>query len=135
MGFSVSAAQGLSTPPYLIAMLLMYVEGWVGDRMRQRGPVVLFNAILCTVGLCLMTWTAPHPASQYVGAVFVTSGASSNIPAVMVYESNNIRGAGKRAFASAQLITFGALGGIAGSLVFRAQDAPRYIPGIVACIV
>jgi len=29
----------------------------------------------------------------------------------------------------------GGVGGIAGSLVFRSQDAPQYLPGIYACIV
>jgi hypothetical protein len=29
----------------------------------------------------------------------------------------------------------GAIGGISGSLVYRTQDAPEYIPGVVAVIV
>lgn len=29
----------------------------------------------------------------------------------------------------------GGVGGIAGSLVFRSQDAPQYYPGMIACIV
>lgn len=48
----------------------------------------------------------------------------------MSYQGNNIRGQWKRAFCSATLVGFGGIGGIAGSLVFRTQDAPGYIPGV-----
>lgn len=41
-------------------------------------------------------------------------------------QANNIRGQWKRAFCSATLVGFGGIGGIAGSLVFRSQDAPDY---------
>jgi hypothetical protein len=52
----------------------------------------------------------------------------------MTYQANNIRGQWKRAFASATLVGFGGIGGIAGSTVFRSQDSPHYHPGIGACI-
>ena len=53
----------------------------------------------------------------------------------MAYQANNIRGQWKRAFASATLVGFGGIGGIAGTTVFRSQDAPQYHPGLWACIV
>jgi MFS transporter, ACS family, DAL5 transporter family protein len=53
----------------------------------------------------------------------------------MAYQANNIRGQWKRAFASATLVGFGGIGGIAGSTVFRSQDVPHYLPGIWACLV
>lgn len=52
----------------------------------------------------------------------------------MAYQANNIRGQWKRAFASATLVGFGGIGGIAGSTVFRREDQPTYHPGIWACI-
>jgi len=115
-------------------MLLMFVQGWLSDRWRKRAPVLFFNACLCATGLCLMCWT-DVPGVQYFGTICVTAGASANIPAVMVYQANNIRRPWKRAFCSASLISFGGTGGIAGSLIFRAQDAPEYVPGIIACLV
>lgn len=134
LGFSTAVSQALSTPPYVAAMIVMFIEGVICDKIRLRGPCLVFNALLATVGLCMMTWT-PAAASQYIGAVFIAVGISANIPAVMVYQANNIRGPWKRAFCSASLISFGGIGGIAGSLIFRSQDAPEYIPGITACLV
>lgn len=49
-------------------------------------------------------------------------------------QANNIRGQWKRAFSSASLVALGSIGGIAGALVFRSQDAPHYRPGIWAVI-
>ena len=50
-------------------------------------------------------------------------------------QSNNIRGHWKRAFSSAALVGVGSMGGVAGALVFRSQDAPSYHPGIWAILV
>jgi tellurite resistance protein TehA-like permease len=54
---------------------------------------------------------------------------------MMTYQATNIRGQWKRAFCSAIFVGMGGVGGIAGSLVFRSQDAPEYVFGIYACIV
>ncbi|OJJ03280.1 hypothetical protein ASPVEDRAFT_134574 [Aspergillus versicolor CBS 583.65] len=134
MHFSTATSQGLSSPPYLAAMLLMYIEGVLSDKIRLRCPTLYFNALLSIVGLCLMEW-APSAGSQYLGAIFTCMGCSANIPSVMVFQANNIRGQWKRAFCSASLIGFGGTGGIVGSLVFRTQDKPTYLPGVYACLV
>lgn len=133
MGFSEAATQGLSTPPYIIAMILMFVQGWLSDKFQLRFPVLYFNALFSITGLCLMVWTSTAGV-QYFGAILVTSGSSANLPTVMVFQANNIRGAWKRAFCSASMIGLGGTGGIVGSLVFRSQDAPKYLPGIYACL-
>jgi hypothetical protein len=64
----------------------------------------------------------------------VTSGSNATIPAALTYQANNIRGQWKRAFCSASMISLGGTGGVVGSLVFRSQDAPHYLPGVYACI-
>ncbi|KAJ6006772.1 hypothetical protein N7451_004716 [Penicillium sp. IBT 35674x] len=133
MGFSKAATQGLSTPPYIIAMILMFVQGWLSDKFQLRFPVLYFNSLISITGLCLMVWTSTAGV-QYFGAILVTSGSSANLPTVMVFQANNIRGAWKRAFCSASMIGLGGTGGIVGSLVFRSQDAPKYLPGIYACL-
>lgn len=56
------------------------------------------------------------------------------MPCILTYQANNIRGQWKRALASATLVGAGGIGGIVGSTVFRSQDAPGYIPGIIACL-
>ena len=133
MGFSVGAAQCLVAPPYAFAAIVMYTTGWLGDKYHLRGPIILFNMVLCLVGLPIMGFHS-NSNVRYFGVFLTTAGANSNIPATMSYQANNIRGQWKRAFCSAILVGMGGVGGIAGGLVFREQDKPGYEPGLYACI-
>ncbi|KAJ5826182.1 phthalate transporter [Penicillium riverlandense] len=134
MGFSVGVSQALCTPPYVWAGIVMYAEGWLGDKWHCRSPFIILNALQAIVGLCLLEWTS-SPGVQYFGVFLVCAGCNANVPAVLSWQANNIRGQWKRAFCSASMISFGGTGGIVGALVFRAQDVPEYFPGVVASIV
>jgi hypothetical protein len=129
MGFSIAASQCLVAPPYVLAGILMLSTAWVGDRYRMRAPVLIFNSIITLIGLPVMGFASSNGV-RYFGVFLTTAGANANIPCSMAYQANNIRGQWTRAFASATLVGFGGVGGIAGSLIFRSQDAPDYIPGI-----
>jgi len=133
MGFSIGEAQCLVAPPYAFAGFCMFATAWVADKYRIRGPIIAANATVTIIGLAMMGW-APGIPAQYAGVFFTCAGANSNIPHMMSWQANNIRGQWKRAFCSATLVAFGGIGGIAGSLVFRQQDAPGYKPGLWACM-
>ncbi|KAF1985521.1 MFS general substrate transporter [Aulographum hederae CBS 113979] len=133
LGFDVGESQCLVAPPYALAGLLMFAMGHLGDKFRLRGPIIVFNMLLCIIGLPIVGWHS-SAAVRYFGVFLVTAGANTNIPQAMTYQANNIRGQWKRAFCSATLVGFGGIGGIAGSLVFRTQDSPEYHNGIWACI-
>ncbi|KAI1075448.1 major facilitator superfamily MFS-1 [Whalleya microplaca] len=134
LGFDVGASQCLVAPPYAFAGIYMYGMGWLGDHYRLRGPIIIANMIVCLIGLPILGWHSDSKV-RYFGAFLVTAGANANIPASIAYQANNIRGQWKRAFTSATWVGFGGIGGIAGSLVFRSQDAPTgYKPGLYACI-
>ncbi|KAM3514717.1 hypothetical protein MY11210_001688 [Beauveria gryllotalpidicola] len=134
MGFTVGQAQCLVTPPYVFAGIVMFISGYIGDRFRFRGPLIIFNMVLCLIGLPIMGWHS-NAAVRYFGVFLVTAGANCNVPTVMSFQANNLRGQWKRAFCSATLVGFGGIGGIAGSLIFREQDkSTGYKPGMYACI-
>ncbi|KAH8673477.1 major facilitator superfamily MFS-1 [Xylariales sp. PMI_506] len=134
LGFTVGQSQCLVAPPYILAGIIMFGMGWLGDRYHLRGPIIIGNMILCLIGIPIMGWH-PNSGVRYFGVFLVASGANSNVPAAMAYQANNIRGQWKRAFCSATFVGFGGIGGIAGSLVFRSQDAATgYRPGMYAAI-
>lgn len=110
MKFSVGASQCLVAPPYALAAIVMYATGWAGDRYRMRGSIIIFNMVLCLIGLPIMGFHK-KASVQYFGVFLTTAGANSNIPAAMSYQANNIRGQWKRAFCSATLVGFGGIGG------------------------
>ncbi|OAT12085.1 phthalate transporter [Blastomyces gilchristii SLH14081] len=131
LGFSMAASQCLIAPPYAFSAILMFTTAWFADRLRLRAPFIVFNSVLSLIGLPIMGFHY-NPSVRYFGVFIGVAGANANVPLVMAYQANNIRGQWKRAFCSATLTGFGGIGGIAGSLVFRTQDKPSYTPGIIA---
>ena len=123
MGFDIAMSQLLGAPPYGAAGIIMFACAWFGDRYRLRGPILFGLACLGIIGLPVLRWTTT-PGVRYFGIFLICATANGGIPTVMAYQANNIRGQWKRAFASATLVGFGGLGGIAGSTVFRQQDSP-----------
>ncbi|KAL8909680.1 MAG: hypothetical protein Q9171_004951 [Xanthocarpia ochracea] len=128
--YDTGTSQCLVAPPYAFAAIVMVATGWYGDKYRQRGLCVAFNAVLCIIGLAVMGWAYGDTRARYFGVFLATAGANANVPCVLTYQANNIRGQWKRAFCSATLVGMGALGGIVGSTVFRSEDTPTYIPGL-----
>ncbi|KAJ5308906.1 hypothetical protein PENANT_c013G03882 [Penicillium antarcticum] len=133
MHFSVAKAQCLVAPPYVAAAIVMYVQAVYSDKWRLRGPVVAVNALMGLLGLGLLGYLE-NPAPRYFGVFLATIAANANCPALVSWQSNNIRGQWKRAFTSATLIGGGSIGGIIGTTVFRAQDAPNYRPGLLCAM-
>lgn len=134
MGFSIAAAQCLVAPPYVAAAIVMYGLAMLGDKYHVRGPIVAFNAILGLIGLPLLGF-ASNNGVRYFGVFLATIAGNANIPAILTYQANNIRGQWKRALCSATLVGFGGIGGIIGGTVFRDMDAPKYVPGIEATMI
>lgn len=134
MHFDIARAQCLNAPPYVAAALVMYAQAVIGDRYRLRGPIIIFNSVLGLIGLPLLGF-ASNNGVRYFGAFLATICGNANVPAVLTYQANNIRGQWKRAFCSATLVGFGGIGGIIGSTIFRGQDTPTYRPGIMGTMI
>lgn len=133
MGFSVGVSQLLSTPPFFFSGIFMYIQGCIGDKYRVRAPCIIWNALQGILGLCLLSWVE-IAGVQYFGLCIVAASANASIACAMAYQANNICGQWRRSFTSASLVILGGLGGITGALVFRSEDAPKYLPGIYAAI-
>ncbi|KAH7395474.1 retrograde regulation protein 2 [Cadophora sp. MPI-SDFR-AT-0126] len=134
MGFSIAKAQCLVAPPYVAAAIVMFGCAAIGDKYHIRGPIIIGNAILGLIGLPLLGY-ATNNGVRYFGVFLATIACNANIPAVLTYQANNIRGQWKRALCSATLVGFGGIGGIIGSTVFRDEDAPKYGPGIMTTMI
>ena len=129
MGYSPGVSNLLSAPPVITAVPAALFLAWVGDRYHFRGPIIVFQSVVAIIGLMI---TAYHRTDgvRYFGIFLGTAGCQGNVPAILAYQSNNIRMQSKRSVGSALQIGFGAIGGIIASTVFREKDAPRYVPGL-----
>jgi hypothetical protein len=133
MGFSLALSQCLVAPPAVLGAIVMYTEAWISDKYHMRGVIIVFNGTLALIGLPLLGF-ASNSAVRYFGVFLASVGSNSNIPAILTFQANNVRGQWKRALCSATLVGAGGIGGIIGSSVFRAQDSPHYRPGIITTI-
>jgi MFS family permease len=79
LGFTTIQAQCLTAPPYVFAGLNMYLTGWVGDKYHMRGPIIIYNMLLCITGLPIVGWAKGNPV-RYFGIFLVTAGSNANIP-------------------------------------------------------
>ncbi|KAK3711520.1 hypothetical protein LTR37_009511 [Vermiconidia calcicola] len=134
MGFGVAAAQCLIAPPYVVAAIWMFGCAVWGDAKHMRGPIIIVNAVLGLIGLPLLGF-ATNVGARYFGVFLAVTSCNANVPTILTFQANNIRGQWKRALASATLVGSGGIGGIIGSTVFRSQDAPAYVPGMITTII
>lgn len=129
MGYSAGQANALAAPPSLVAMIGAFAFAWLGDKYRVRAPVIAAQSIITIVGLMIVAY-AENNGARYFGIFLGVCGCQGNVPAILAYQSNNIRGQSKRSVGSALQIGFGAIGGIIASTVFTQKEAPRYLTGL-----
>lgn len=88
---------------------------------------MIFNN-LCLIAGFLMLGLPPadHVATRYAGAFIATGAYVCNWAAVNAYIANNVIGQWNRATIMGSLAMAQGLGGVAGSFIVKADEAPRY---------
>ncbi|KAF7553561.1 hypothetical protein G7Z17_g3528 [Cylindrodendrum hubeiense] len=109
MGYSSTQAQLLSAPPYILAAIMTFVSGWLGDRYKIRGPVIAIHQALTAASIGFLQFC---------------------VPGVLTFQANNITSHSKRAVASATCLIGGGIGGIIAGTAFKATESPHYTTGI-----
>ncbi|PFH52138.1 hypothetical protein AMATHDRAFT_79876 [Amanita thiersii Skay4041] len=131
MGYSEATALLLSAPPYGPAILSTMFFSWLSDRHKHRAGYILIQSVICIVGVLLTAFANNHGV-RYFGTFVLNAGNVGTIPGVIAYASNNVASQSKRTVQSAMTVLFAGIGGVIASTVYRSQDAPRYIPGLIA---
>jgi MFS family permease len=92
----------------------MFGKGIIGDRWHYRAPIIIVNSLLGIIGLALLGF-ATNSSVRYFGVFLATVSCNSNVPAIITYQANNLRGQWKCALTSTTLLGAGGLGGIIGT--------------------
>ncbi|PPQ72038.1 hypothetical protein CVT26_006728 [Gymnopilus dilepis] len=128
--FSVSLANALTAPPYLLQGISMILVIRHSDKVRERGYHGAFGA-----GWQLLGWifvrslpSGSSRALKYLAAVFVASWPSTH-PLNIAWMSENTGSVGKRTVASGLVIGASNIYGVWGSQIYRADDAPEFRRG------
>ncbi|KAK2810243.1 hypothetical protein FQN50_003213 [Emmonsiellopsis sp. PD_5] len=127
MGFDTNKSILLSAPPYYYAILPVLLTSLLGDKLRLRSPLILFNCLSLIAGFLMLGLPASKQVTvRYIGTFLATGAYVSNWAALNAYQANNIVGQWKRATVAAAVTACNGLGGIAGSFIVRSVEAPTY---------
>ncbi|KAK1454804.1 hypothetical protein CMEL01_03564 [Colletotrichum melonis] len=129
MGFSSTQAQLLSAPPYVLAAIVAYISGYLGDKYKIRGPIIAVHQALTAVGMLITVYGKANGA-RYFGAFLGIGFLQFCVPGVLTFQANNITSHSKRAVSSATCLIGGGLGGIIASTAFMSKESPHYTTGI-----
>lgn len=118
LGWKAADAQLLSTPPYILAMLMALLMARLSDKFQMRGPFILASQLLAIIGYAVLRGTT-KPKYGYLALFFCASGVYSTVPLLISWASNNTGGDTKKAVRIALMVGLGNLGGICSSFVYR----------------
>ncbi|KAF2731768.1 MFS general substrate transporter [Polyplosphaeria fusca] len=130
-GYTTGMVFLMSAPPAVAAVPWVLFVSWAADKSKMRAPFIIMQAVLGITGLMIVAYSAKNGA-RYFGIFVGLAGANANIPCVLAWQANNIRGQSSRMVASGLQIAFGAIGGIYGSTTFMEREAPLYRTGLWA---
>ncbi|KAG0375695.1 hypothetical protein BGX24_008768 [Mortierella sp. AD032] len=134
MGFKATTAQLLTVPPYMIAACISLLVPWWSDRTGIRGYFCIFVPMVSAVGFSLLAF-APWTWLRYLAVTFALCGIVPTSSILISWLTNNCIGHAKRATALAMLVSAGSLAGMAGTQVYRPDDAPRYQRGHIVMVI
>jgi MFS transporter, ACS family, DAL5 transporter family protein len=131
MGYTTGDAQLLTVPIYVFGMTATLIVAFWSDHVQQRTPFIMGGFAIAVVGF-IGELAIPHPKLPGVTYFFlflVAAGLYCPFTAVVTLVGNNLAPSSKRAVGMALLISIGNLGGICGSNIYFAAQAPKYPVG------
>ncbi|KAE8541474.1 hypothetical protein D1P53_002835 [Cryptococcus gattii VGV] len=137
-GFDTIKANALSSVGGWISLVLMITYGFASDRFKNKGPIVI---LACFPYLILWIAFQSESSTSNRWAKYVTLTLTSGYsvcwhPLNATWLSLNQKTPQQRAIAMAMFIMAANLGGLVGSQLLRANDAPTYPIGfrVTVCL-
>ncbi|KAI1097184.1 MFS general substrate transporter [Jackrogersella minutella] len=137
-GFTNLQVLILNIPKYAASVLYFVLVGGLATRKKNiRMWLMMFSNVPAIVGFLIMAILPNEPqhkwakwSGHFITCTFIISTffAWSLVP-------SNMAGRTKRTIMSTVTFVGYCAGNMIGTQVFQARDAPRYIPGIIACAV
>ncbi|KAJ3912728.1 MFS transporter [Lentinula edodes] len=134
LGYTGSAAQLHTVPPYVPAVVLTVFIAFLSDRFRWRGPFILICLPIAIVGY-IVAITAETDTGRYAAVFLMATGVYPSGPSILSILPNNSNGHYKRATTTALQLAIANCGGFVATFAYTPDQAPKYIRGhtIVLC--
>lgn len=135
LGYQGYTANGLAVPGYVLGMGLAISFGFFVNRYGRQG---IFAACAMAGSIASFLWISlPSNSTDrvvlYVATIFSSAFSSSFVGIFGSWVANSVESR-QRPIALSLFVMANNLAGIAGSQVFRAQDAPRYQTGFLTLV-
>jgi len=128
LGYKNAVANLLSTPPYVLGFITTLGTAYISDRMRLRGPFIIFWMTVLIIGYIILI-TCPKPSVSYFAIFLSVAGVSPCIATAIVWVGNNFGPITTRATSMGIFFTLGNSAGIISSWVYPSTQAPRFFTG------
>ncbi|KAI1137511.1 MFS general substrate transporter [Hypoxylon sp. FL0543] len=135
LGYGTVRANAMASVGSFIAAAVTVILAWVCDSTRKRAPSLLIAAVWSLIAFACLREAWKWSAGREYAAVVFSMAMNSTVHILNVgWLSVNCQRPQERSVAMAMIIMGANAGGIAGSQVFRTQDAPLYQNAFTACL-
>jgi len=136
LGYTSANAQLLTIPIYVFAAILTIIFAWASDLTRKRSPYIIAGY---SIAVCGFIAQLAIPKPRYPGITYgflfpVAGGLYCPFTCLVSWIGNSLAPSSKRAVGMALLISVGNMGGIMGSNIYLAREAPKYQTGFSASL-
>jgi MFS family permease len=136
LGYSSANAQLLTIPIYVFAAIITLCFAFYSDYKRTRSPFIITGYCIASIGF-IAQLAIPHP--KYPGLTYgflfpVAGGLYCPFVCLVSWIANSLAPSSKRAVGMALLISVGNMGGIMGSNIYLAREAPKYTTGFAVSL-
>lgn len=128
LGYDSVQAQLFTVPPNMAGFFTVFVAGFVSDKIKARGPIMICGCLLAIVGYIMLLVPA-RPLVHYGGTFFVAAGVFPSPPAVMGWLANNLAPHYTRATGTGFQIAIANCAAFIATFTYLKKDAPKYITG------
>ncbi|KAI1089366.1 MFS general substrate transporter [Rostrohypoxylon terebratum] len=136
LGYGTVRANAMASVGAFISAVVTVILAWVCDTTRRRAPSMLISAVWSIIAFaCLREAYKWGSGRKYAAVVFAMSMNSTVHILNVGWLTVNCRRPQERSVAMAMIVMGANAGGIAGSQIFRTQDAPLYHTAFTACLV
>ncbi|KAG0364446.1 major facilitator superfamily domain-containing protein [Gamsiella multidivaricata] len=132
LGFNALRSNLMIIPGYLLSLIIMSTVSYSSDRFNERafhGAAATLYYAVCVAALALLPIGASK-YSLYICLIFTMGAQTCWHPVNAAWIAGNTAPVGKRTIALAMYIISVNITAIAGTNIFRAKDAPRFITGM-----
>ncbi|WWD19489.1 hypothetical protein CI109_103950 [Kwoniella shandongensis] len=127
LGYGNTPTLLLCAPPFVFATIVSFANARHSDATHERYWHIV-GPLLCGAVGFIISMATTNTAARYV-AMFLMAGSYAGFVVCLTWITTSFpKPAMKRATAIAFVNAFGQLGNIAGSYIYRAPWAPKYLP-------